>query len=319
MLYVDNHHETDPRLNLALEEYVLRHVLAEEAIVLFYVNEPAVIVGRNQNTLEEIDPDYVAAQHIQVVRRLSGGGAVYHDLGNLNFSFITNGSQDLHNFQRFTEPVIRVLNQLGVPAALHGKSNIYVEGKKISGNAQYLAGNRMVSHGTILVDSDLEALLRALNPRQTPIESKAVQSIRAVVGNVRDWLPEMDVDSLRQALLAGIFGGGPVPEVGLTAVDWAAIRQIKAERYDTWEWNFGRSPQFTVRKRVPWAGGEVGAEVVVKNGRIQTITFTGPLAGCALQTHLVGHRYDQAALAQTLETYGPVNGLPAAQLLKLLY
>lgn len=319
MIYVDNHKMTDARLNLALEEHLLRHVPTEEPMVLFYVNQPAVIVGRNQNTLEEIDPDYVAAQGIQVVRRLSGGGAVYHDLGNLNFSFITNGSRDLHNFQRFTAPVIRVLNQLNVPAVLQGKSNIYVEGKKISGNAQYLAGNRMVSHGTILVDSDLEALLRALNPRQVEIESKAVQSIRAVVGNVADWLPEMDVDSLRQALLAGLSADGPVEEMALTAVDWDAVHQIKAERYDTWEWNIGRSPFFVVQKRINWAGTEIGAEVAVKNGRIQSLSFTGPLAGCGLQTHLIGHRYDPVALAVTLDAYGPVHDLPAAQLLKLLY
>lgn len=319
MIYVDNQNTTDPRFNLALEEYLLRHKRIDEALLLFYVNEPSVIVGRNQNTLEEIDPDYVAAHHVHVVRRLSGGGAVYHDLGNLNFSFITNGSRDLHNFRLFTEPVIRALNDLGVPAELHGKSDIYAAGKKISGNAQYLARDRMVSHGTILFDSDLEALLRALNPRQAQIESKAVQSIRAQVTNIRAWLPQLDVAGLRAALLAAIFGGEAVPTLPLTAVDWTHIRQIKAERYDTWEWNIGRSPHFTVQKRLPWGDGEVGAVVEVKNGRILTITLTGLPTAEPLQTHLTGLRYEPAALAQALHDFGPIPEVPTELLLNLLY
>ena len=319
MQYADNQNITDPRLNLALEEYLLRHVPAEEPILLFYVNEPSVILGRNQNTLEEIDPDYVAENNIQVVRRLSGGGAVYHDLGNLNFSFITNGSRDLHNFRRFTEPVIRVLNELGVPAVLHGKSDIYVDGKKISGNAQYLASNRMVSHGTILFDSDLEALLRALNPRQVQIESKAVQSIRAVVGNVREWLPGLDIAGLRRALLAGIFAGGPVERVALTAVDWTRIQQIKTERYDTWEWNYGRSPHFIVQKSISSEGVEVGARIEVKNGRILHVTFSGLENGKALQEQLTGLRYDPVTLAKALHDFSSRLGLAPALVLSLLY
>ena len=326
MLYADNQNITDPRLNLALEEYLLRHVPVEEAILLFYVNEPSVILGRNQNTLEEIDPDYVAAHGVQVVRRLSGGGAVYHDLGNLNFSFITNGSRDLHNFQRFTEPVIRVLNQLGVPAALHGKSDIYVAGKKISGNAQYLARERMVSHGTILFDSDLEALLRALNPRQVQIESKAVQSIRAVVGNVKEWLPEMDTAVLRQALLTGIFEGGPVAQVPLTAVDWERIHQMKAERYDTWEWNYGRSPRFTVQKEQPWGQGTAGVRLDVERGHICGVEFLGELAAnpvsAALADGLLGLRYERGALAtavHALDSSVWPDNLTEALLLDLLY
>ncbi|MBK8988918.1 MAG: lipoate--protein ligase [Chloroflexi bacterium] len=326
MLYADNQHITDPRLNLALEEYLLRHVPTAEAILLFYVNEPSVILGRNQNALEELDPDYTANHNVHVVRRLSGGGAVFHDLGNLNFSFITNGSRDLHNFQRFTEPVIRVLNQLGVPAALHGKSDIYVAGRKISGNAQYLARDRMVSHGTILFDSDLEALLRALNPRQVQIESKAVQSIRAKVGNVKEWLPEMDTAVLRQTLLTGIFAGRPVDHLPLSADDWTRIHQIKTERYDTWEWNIGRSPRFSVQRRILWGQTEIEARVEVVNGRIQQVSFSEslqPSAGRGLQAHLIGRRYDRANLSQALHEFSPAystdNLPPTALLLDLLY
>ncbi len=300
MLYADNLHITDPRLNLALEEFLVRHTAVDEAILLFYVNEPAVIVGRNQNVWEEIDPAYVAAQGIQVVRRLSGGGAVYHDGGNLNYSFITAGSRDLHNFHRFTAPVIGVLNGLGVPAEAHGKSDIYAAGKKISGNAQYLARNRMVSHGTILFDSDLEALLHALNPRQVAIESKAVQSIRARVTNIREWLPNWDVVGLRQALLEGIFAPEPVRPFPLTPDDWAQIEQIRAERYESWDWNYGRSPRFTVQKRP--ANGCV--TVTVDKGRVVSVLLEGEAAegetAVILQACLPGVRYTLADLSTAL-------------------
>jgi lipoate---protein ligase len=303
MLYADNLHITDPRLNLALEEYLLRHVAVDEAILLFYVNAPSVIVGRNQNILEEIDPDYLAAHNIQVVRRLSGGGAVYHDLGNLNFSFITNGSRDLHKFDRFTGPVIEVLNSLGVPAEAHGKSDIYAAGKKISGNAQYLARNRMVSHGTILFDSDLEALLHTLNPRQVAIESNAVQSIRARVTNIREWLPDWNVAELREALLAGIFAPEPVRQVELTAVDWTQIQRIRAERYQDWEWTYGRSPRFTVEKR-PFGPDGPCVLVTVDKGRVAALVVEGEGEGVetavGLQTTLLGLRYDPITLAAAL-------------------
>ena len=145
MLFVDNNETTDPRLNLAIEEHLLRNVQVVEPLLLFYINAPSVIIGRNQNTIEEIDPDFVRENQIHVVRRLSGGGAVYHDLGNLNFSFITHGKEDLHNFGKFTQPVIDVLQGLGVSAELKGKSDIFVDGKKISGNAQYASHGRMLA------------------------------------------------------------------------------------------------------------------------------------------------------------------------------
>jgi lipoate---protein ligase len=323
MLYADNQQITDPRLNLALEEYLLRHVAVDEAILLFYVNTPSVIVGRNQNIWEEIDPDYVAAREVQVVRRLSGGGAVYHDLGNLNYSFITNGSRDLHNFHRFTGPVIAVLNGLGVPAEAHGKSDIYVAGRKISGNAQYLARNRMVSHGTILFDSDLEALLHALNPRQVVIESSAVQSIRARVTNVREWLPDWEIDELRAALLAGIFAPEPVRKLELTAVDWSHIQQIRAERYLDWEWTYGRSPRFIVEKR-PFGPDGLCVQITVDKGRVAGLSLSGEGAVWAEETAVLHSllqnvRYEPIALAEALDGLPTTIGLMVDEVLAWLF
>lgn len=305
MLFVDNQETTDPRVNLAIEEHLLRNLQLVESLLLFYINAPSVILGRNQNSVEEIDLDFVRRKNIHIVRRLSGGGAVYHDLGNLNFSFITHGRQDLHNFEKFTEPVIRVLRDLGVNAGLQGKSDIFVEGKKVSGNAQYAAGERMFSHGTILFDTNLENMLRAINPRQAKIESKAVQSVRSFVTNIREHLSvDVDIAQFRQALLTGIFGGDEIPFYQLTDSDWEQIREIAVQRYMTWDWNYGRSPAFNIQKTAKLPVGKLDARIDVEKGRIQAIKIYGDFSGqqdvAELEMRLTGLRYEADAVAQAL-------------------
>ncbi|MBK7896117.1 MAG: lipoate--protein ligase [Candidatus Promineifilaceae bacterium] len=307
MLFVDNQETTDPRLNLAIEEHLLRNVQLPEPLLLFYINAPSVIIGRNQNSIEEIDPDFVRQNQIHVVRRLSGGGAVYHDLGNLNFSFITPGRQDLHNFEKFTRPVVDVLQHSGVNAVLQGKSDIFVDGKKVSGNAQYAATGRMFSHGTILFDTNLENMLRAINPRQVKIESKAVQSVRSFVTNIREHLSEdMNIDQLRQALLHGIFGEGDVPVYPLAASDWEQIREIATQRYMTWDWNYGRSPAFNIQKSEKLPVGKLDARIEVEKGHIQAIKIYGDFSGqqdvAELEKQLTSLRYDRDTVAAALAT-----------------
>ncbi|MFN2189302.1 MAG: lipoate--protein ligase, partial [Candidatus Promineifilaceae bacterium] len=286
-----------------------------------------VIIGRNQNTIEEIDADYVKRHGIRVVRRISGGGAVYHDLGNLNFSFITQGREDLHNFARFTDPVIRVLKDLGVEAELRGKSDIFAAGKKISGNAQYATGSRMFSHGTLLFDTVIEEMLAALNPKQVKIESKAVQSVRNFVTNIRELLPsDMTIEDLKQALLRGIFGSDELPRYELQAADWEQIELISAERYRTWEWNYGHSPKFNIRKSGRFPVGTIDVRMDVDRGVIKGIRIYGDFAGqrdiVDLEELLVGVRFDQDALAAVLSD-GDLNSffgsLEKSDFLSLLY
>ncbi len=317
MLYVNNQNITDPRINLAIEEHLLRNVFVDEPMLLFYINESAVIIGRNQNTVAEIDLDFVEANDIHVVRRLSGGGAVYHDLGNLNFSFVTNGRADLHDFAKFTDPVITVLKELGVDAELRGKSDIFANGKKISGNAQYAAKERMFSHGTLLFDTNLANLLKAINPRQMEITSNAVQSIRNFVTNIRELLAEdMDVYQFRTALLRGIFGSNDIPAYELSGADWQQIDRIAAERYKRWGWNYGRSPKFNIRQKEKFPAGTIEAHIDVTKGRIQTIKFYGDFTGqrdvAELESFLVGMPYDRGALTAVFteidlnDYFGPV-------------
>lgn len=306
MLFVDNEGITDPRINLAIEEYLLRQEQFAEPILLFYINEPSVIIGRNQNTIAEIDQDFVKQHNIHVVRRLSGGGAVYHDLGNLNFSFVSHGRDHLHDFAKFTEPVVRALNNLGVQAELRGQSDIFAQGKKISGNAQYASGERMFSHGTLLFDSNLENLLKALNPQQREINSKAVQSIHSFVGNVADMLPQiMTIHELKAVLLAEIFGQTAVPTYQLTESDWRQINRLSEVRYQNWEWNVGRSPNFNIHKSERIEGvGQIDVYIEVTNGRIQQIKFTGDFHGrreiAGLEMQIVGLRYEKGVVGPAL-------------------
>lgn len=173
LYYIDaNDGINDPRINLAFEEYVLKHlnITSEDQYLLFYINKPSIIIGRNQNTIEEINKDYVEDNDIQVVRRLSGGGAVYHDEGNLNFSFLAKDEGDsFSNFKKFTQPVVDALNKLGVPAELTGRNDLTADGKKISGNAQFTTKGKMFSHGTLMFDSEVENVVRSLKVKSEKI------------------------------------------------------------------------------------------------------------------------------------------------------
>lgn len=235
MYFVDNEGVTDARRNLALEEYVLRHAPAGEDCLLFYVNAPAVIIGRNQNTVEEIDPAVVAERGVTVVRRLSGGGAVYHDGGNLNFSFHTPHAADRFNrYEAFLGPVLEALRALGIPAELGGRNDVTVGGRKVSGNAQFTTTRRMFSHGTLLVDADLDAVSAVLRPRPGKVESKGVKSVRARVANLAEFAPGLTVGRLRALILERLFGtadAARLPRLPLGAAGWAAVDGLVAARY----------------------------------------------------------------------------------------
>ncbi len=329
MLFVDNQGINDPSINLALEEYILRHGPEGEDLLLFYINGPSIIIGRNQNTLEEINIDIVEKKGIQVVRRLSGGGAVYHDLGNLNFSFITRNAKDhLLNFKRFTAPVIAVLQGMGVPAELSGRNDIVVDGYKISGNASWAAGQDIVSHGTLLFDSDLSQLSDALKVRATKIESKGIKSVRSRVTNICDYLPEkIDILTFRQRVLEGIFAGtSPIPQFVLTPQDWEGVHRLREERYATWEWNYGHSPEFNVRKTRRFPTGEVDARIEVNDGVIQGIRFYGDFFGkhevSEIEKRLTGIRYAPESLKDALREFdlsGYFAGIDPDEFVEFLY
>lgn len=320
MLFIDNGNGHDPSLNLALEEYILRRLPAENDYLLFYINEPSIIIGKNQNTAEEVNTDYVREHGIHVVRRLSGGGAVYHDLGNLNYSFITrDDGQSFHNFRKFTAPVIDALRKLGVEAELSGRNDIQVGERKISGNAQFSTKGRMFSHGTLLFDSHMEDVAAALKANPLKFESKATKSVRSRVANISEFLSEpMTIERFKQSVLESIFGGERIEEYKLTDADWAEVRKLADERYRSWDWNYGMSPEFNVRqmRRIEGAG-TFDVRLNVVQGEIREAAVYGDFFGrgevSEVTDKLIGVRYDRPSIEAALEGveltfyFGPVD------------
>jgi lipoate-protein ligase A len=310
MLFVDNRDVTDAHLNLALEEYVLRQRMGEDDLLLFYVNAPAIIIGRNQTTIEEIDPDVVAARGIRVVRRISGGGAVYHDLGNLNFSFMTRDvSGRFNRYERFTRPVVDVLRTLGVAAEIGGRNDILVAGRKISGNAQFATPDRMFSHGTLLLDSNLDDVTAALRPRPGKVESKGVKSIRSRVANISEFLgAPLAVEELRERILEGIFGTrdrARIPTLALGDADWEAVRELHDRKYGTWKWNYGENPPSNVQRAKRFPVGEIDVRLDVQEGHLAGVRIFGDFMGRKdvgeLEARLIGIPYTREAVAGALE------------------
>ncbi|UHA72096.1 lipoate--protein ligase [Paenibacillus sp. 481] len=309
MKFIDNRGITDPRINLAIEEFVLKHLpMDEDSYLLFYINEPSIIIGKNQNTIEEINADYVKDQHIHVVRRLSGGGAVYHDLGNLNFSFLTkDDGQSFHNFRKFTQPVIDMLRSLGVEADLTGRNDIQVGERKISGNAQFATRGRMFSHGTLLFNSEMEHVASALKVRQLKIESKGTKSVRSRVANISEFLSEpLTMEQFRNSLLHYIFDkeADQVPQYHLSEEDWEQIHRISEERYQNWDWNYGRSPQSNIAHAKKFPAGIIDVRMDLKDGRIEMIKIYGDFFGVGevsdIEEKLNNVRHEEQAVREAL-------------------
>ena len=314
--------------NIASEEYLLNKYPTED-IFLLYVNAPSIIVGKFQNTLAEINLDYVKEKNINVVRRMSGGGTVYHDLGNLNFSFHTLlGTQDFMDFSTFTEPVISLLNKMNVPAKLEGRNDILVDGKKFSGNAKLARKGKMIQHGTILFNSEMSVLGEALKVNPLKFIDKAVKSNRARVTNLIDYFhDEMTTDNLKERLIEEIKSKNPNAEIyQLTNEDFEGIEKLVTEKYDTWDWNFGFSPQYNFQKAIKIPAGFIEIHLDVANGLIEKAKIFGDFFASqpieAVEELLIGQKHDIENIEKLLSTiqltdyFGKVNSTEILDLFK---
>lgn len=304
----------DPKINLAIETFLLQEMKIDEPILLFYINEPSIIIGRNQNTIEEINQDYVEEKGIHVVRRLSGGGAVYHDFGNLNFSFIMpDDGNSFRDFAKVTKPIIQALHELGVTGAeLKGRNDLVIGDKKFSGNAMYATNGRMFAHGTIMFDSEIDEVVNALKVRADKIASKGIKSIRSRVTNIKPFLDEnhksMNTDDFAQAILFKIFGVDSMDEIKtyiLTEEDWKKVHEISDKYYANWEWNYGKSPKFELERRKRFSIGSVEMKLNVQKGAISEIRIHGDFFGLGeikdVEDQLTGVKYEKDALKAAID------------------
>lgn len=299
MKFIENN-SIDPHYNLAFEEYIFKYLKSDEEFVLLWRNGPSIIVGKNQNTVEEINLEFVKENNINVVRRVTGGGAVYHDLGNLNFSFIVNAdNSEKIDFKTYNVPIIKALEKIGVNCELSGRNDLVIDGKKFSGIAQSITKGRVLNHGTLLFDSKLETLSKSLNVKRDKIESKGVKSVASRVTNIKPYVKEdIDVLEFKQVLLKNIFEyfNQPVEIYELSDEDRKNIQKMVDERYGTWEWNYGRSPKFNYKGYNRFAGGCVETRLQVENGLIEGCKIYGDFFGKGdvkeLEDKLQGVKYD---------------------------
>ncbi len=274
MLCITSEYE-DTYFNLAAEEYFFRE--RDDDIFMLWSSEPAVITGKHQNTLAEINFKFIKDNNIRVARRLSGGGAVYHDPGNINFTFIRNGEPGkLINFQRFTEPVINVLHSLSVSAEFGGKNDILINGKKISGNAGHIYRNRVLHHGTLLFDSNLDNLYESLKAVPGRYTDKAVKSIRSKVTNISRFIDSsIDITEFRGLLMKYILDNNDNAKIHLLSdKEKAGIQLLAEKKYSTWEWIYGYSPKYSLEGIFNTGEQEILFRLFVENGIIMESGFS---------------------------------------------
>lgn len=326
----------DIRTNLATEEYLMNSGVMTPPFMLFYIEKPCIIVGRNQNTVEEINEDYCKQHGITITRRLSGGGAMYQDLGNLCFSFIVPADrQRFGDFKTLVQPIVDALHEMGATGAeVTGRNDIVIDGKKFSGNAMYTRNGKTFCHGTLMFDVDTDAVAGALKVPKDKIESKGIKSVRSRVTNLKPYLkPEfqrLDTAGFRDELIKRIYhvddlSQAQINEYQLTAKDQQAIHQIETERYRDWNWVFGQSPVFTVKKRKHFDAGTIDARFEVQDGKIQMAKIYGDFFGVEdvhqLEKALIGKPYDVDAITKVLRSFDLnkfFNGIPTNDVIELI-
>lgn len=305
MRYLINN-STDPYFNLAFDEYCLENIHSEEPYFFLWRNRPAVIIGLNQNAYGEVNLEYLNANGITLARRVTGGGAVYHDLQNMNYTIIGRNPSP--------QPMVDALRQLGVAAELTGRNDIFVEGRKVSGYARRVAGNQEIIHGTLMYDVDLDTLQHVLDTPASKMKVKGISSVRSHVANLKEYLPQFKSLDELQGKLSEILSGGDGPLLAQGSgypnqdVIDAEVRRIAAKKFATWEFIYGHSHEadFNYKKKMPC--GTVEASLRIDRGIITALTFSGDFLfdepSEDLAKKLIGLRYDKATLSAAIEKAG---------------
>ncbi|HEN0405185.1 TPA: lipoate--protein ligase [Streptococcus agalactiae] len=308
MKYIVNT-SNDPAYNVALEAYAFQKLTDIDEIFILWINEPAIIIGRHQNTIQEINKEFIDKNGIHVVRSLSGGGAVYHDLNNLNYTIISNNTQEgAFDFQTFSKPVIDTLAKLGVKAEFTGRNDLEINGQKFAGNAQAYYKGRMMHHGCLLFDVDMSVLGQALKVSKDKIESKGIKSVRARVTNIVDHLSDkITVQEFSDAILAQMKEEYPeMDEYVLSDAELSEIQAMRDNQFATWDWTYGKAPEYTIERGVRYPAGKITTYANVENSTIKSVKIFGDFFGVKpvddIEKMLEGVRYDYKDVLAALKT-----------------
>ena len=308
---------TDPWYNMSFDEYCLEQYPSDDSFFYLWRNAPSVIIGLNQNAYSEVNLGYLQAHDIRLARRVTGGGAVYHDLQNLNYTVIGRDASP--------QPVVDALRSLGVPAELTGRNDIFVDGRKVSGYARRLWRDRQIIHGTLMYDVDLDTLARVLDVPGSKMAVKGIASVKSRVANLKDFLPQFrGLDEL-QAALQEILAAG---DAGLPfdAERRAAVQRLSDAKFSTWDWIYGQSREADLVRSGKLACGTVEARLCLDRGVLTAVEFGGDFLGALpaaqLAQRLAGVRFERAALRETLdaaEVEKYFDGVSAEDLTALLF
>ena len=288
---------------MSFDEYCLEQFPSDDTVFYLWRNCPAVIIGRNQNAYAEVNLPYLEQEGIKLARRVTGGGAVYHDLQNLNYTIVGRSTDLDRDYPGYLSMVLEALRALGIPAEMTGRNDIVVEGRKVSGYAKRVYKDRLMVHGTLMYDVDLERLTKALAVPGSKMDAAGIASVRSRVANLREYLPQFDSLDGLQAELERILADGD-PQLFLTPEQEAVVGEISRTKFSTWEWNFGESPKAGFRNAAKLPCGTVEVQCTVLHGRIHGLSFGGDFIGSLpaeeLAAALEGCRFDRAAVAGRL-------------------
>ncbi len=327
MIYYLRNTDSDPAFNLAMEEHLLKNTTDEYFIV--GINDKSVIIGKHQNAVAEINSGYLFENNIPVFRRISGGGSVYHDPGNINFTFIVNGEEGkMVSFRKYTLPLIEVLQKNGIEANFEEHNNLTINGLKISGNAEHIYKNRLLHHGTLLYNSDLNRLKEAIKPGTGVYIDKSVKSIRSKVTNISEHLiNHVDIRDFASMIIQHIRETFPgAAQYHLSGYDIEKISELKQLKYDSWGWNFGYSPPYVFKNSMEVSGVTISVYLSVKDGIINDFEISGGDFSSDVindvKLSLIGQRHDFAEIfaslnARNIELSPEV--LSTENLLKLIF
>ena len=325
MRYIKNP-STNPYYNMAFDEYCLESLPMDEPVFYLWQNRPAVIVGFNQEVNTEVNLDFLKENGIDLVRRVTGGGAVYHDLGNLNYT-IVGRSEDLErDYPEYASIMAKALQTLGVPATLSGRNDILVEGRKVSGFAKRVCKNRLMVHGTLMYNVDVDVLTKVLNPSNTKLQSKGIASVRSRVANLCDYLPEIpNIQTFSNRLEEILSCNNADTEYQLSDTDLANIQLLTDKKFATWEWNYGRSPKATLTHSSRLACGTVEIHLTLTENRISSCRFGGDFLGnlpaTDLESALIEVIYDTENIEKRLSSFvisDYFDGVTVEELVKLI-